>query len=51
MLSPKRVPASEFVNGVASVDVVYDKAESFAVSASMAPKKEERKITVREQKK
>ncbi|MCX5717242.1 MAG: hypothetical protein NTW44_02810 [Nitrospirae bacterium] len=51
MLSPKRVYASEFVNGVASVDVVYDKAESFAVSASMAPKKEERKITVKEQKK
>jgi len=51
VLSPRMVHASEFVNGVASVDVVYDKAESFAVSASMAPKKEERKITVKEQKK
>lgn len=51
MLSPKRVHASEFVNGVASVDAMYDKAESFAVSASVAPGKEERKITVKEQKK
>jgi len=51
MLSPKRVHASEFVNGVASVDAMYDKAESFAVSASVAPRKEERKITVKEQKK
>ena len=51
VLVPKMVHASEFVNGVASVDVVYDKAESFAISASMAPKKEEKKITVKEQKK
>ncbi|MDP2277778.1 MAG: hypothetical protein Q8K51_06105, partial [Nitrospirota bacterium] len=51
VLSPKRVHASEFVNGAASVDVVYDKAESFAVSASMSPEKEERKITVKEEKK
>ncbi|RJQ40641.1 MAG: hypothetical protein C4550_03300 [Nitrospiraceae bacterium] len=50
MLSPKRVHASEFVNGVASVDAMYDKAESFAVSASIAPRKEERKITVKEKK-
>ncbi|MBI3378260.1 MAG: hypothetical protein HY035_07670 [Nitrospirae bacterium] len=51
VLSPKRVHASEFVNGVAAVDAVYDKAESFAISASMSPRKEERKITVKEQKK
>jgi len=51
MLSPKRVHAAEFVNGVAAVDVVYDKAESFTVSASMVPKKEDKKITVREKKK
>jgi len=51
MLVPKMAHASEFVNGIASVDVVYDKAESFAISASMAPKKEEKKITVKEQKK
>lgn len=51
VLVPKMVHASEFVNGVASVDVVYDKAESFAISASMSPKKEEKKITVKEQKK
>lgn len=51
VLTPKMVHASEFVNGVASVNVVYDKAESFAVLASMAPEKEERKITVKEQKK
>lgn len=51
VLVPKMVHASEFVNGAASVDVVYDKAESFSVSASMSPKKEEKKITVKEQKK
>lgn len=51
VLSPRTVHASDFVNGIASVDVVYDKAESFAISASMAPRKEEKKITVREQKK
>ncbi len=49
VLSPKTVHASEFVSGAASVDAVYDKAESFTVSASMAPEKEEKKITVKEQ--
>lgn len=51
ILSPKIVSASEFVDGIASVDVVYDKAESFTVSASMSPKKEEKKITVKEKEK
>ncbi|MBI5204748.1 MAG: hypothetical protein HZA11_07525 [Nitrospirae bacterium] len=49
VLSPKVVPASEFVGGIATLDVVYDRAESFAISASMATKREE-KITVKEQK-
>jgi len=48
VLSPKMVQASEFVNGVASVDVIYDKAESFSISASMAPQKQ---IAVKEKKK
>lgn len=48
-LSPKIVSASEFVDGIATLDVVYDKAESFAISASMATKRDER-ITVKEQK-
>jgi hypothetical protein len=51
VLSPKIVSASEFADGIASVDVVYDKAESFTISASMTTKKEEKKITIKEQKK
>lgn len=50
VLSPKIVSASEFIDGVASVDVVYDKAESFTISALMAAKREEKKITLKEQK-
>lgn len=50
VLSPKTVSASEFIDGVASVDVIYDKAESFTISALMAAKREDKKITLKEQK-
>lgn len=50
ILSPKVVSASEFIDGIASLDVVYDKAESFTISASMATKREEKKIAIKEQK-
>ncbi len=50
ILSPKVVSASEFINGIASVDVTYDKAESFTISASMATKREEKAITLKEHK-
>lgn len=49
VLSPKTLSAAEFIDGIASVDVVYDRAESFAISASMSARKEE-KITVKKQK-
>lgn len=49
-LSPKSVSASEFVDGIASLDVMYDKAESFAVSASMTSKREEKKVSLKEYK-
>ncbi len=46
VLLPKTVSAPEFIDGIASLDVVYDKAESFTISASMAAtKREEKKIT------
>jgi hypothetical protein len=50
VLSPKIISASEFVNGIASIDVLYDKAESFTISASMTTKREEKKIAVKEYK-
>lgn len=33
-LMPNRIPASEFVNGTAVVEVQYNKSESFAITAS-----------------
>ncbi|MBI5197813.1 MAG: hypothetical protein HZA19_04300 [Nitrospirae bacterium] len=36
VLTPARVPASEFVNGTAVVEVHYDKSESFTINASPA---------------
>lgn len=37
-LNPDKVPASEFVNGTAVVEVQYNKSESFAITAAtMAP--------------
>ncbi|HCL80875.1 MAG TPA: hypothetical protein DHW81_01160 [Nitrospiraceae bacterium] len=34
MLVPDKIPASEFINGTAVVEVQYNKSESFAISAS-----------------
>lgn len=36
VLVPDRIPATEFVNGTAVVEVQYNKAESFKIYASMA---------------
>lgn len=36
-LTPEVVAAKEFVDGVATVDAHYDKAESIAISASLSP--------------
>ncbi len=49
-LSPRTVSASEFMGGTATVDVIYDKAESFLISASMSSKVEEKKTVTREHK-
>lgn len=49
-LSPRTVLASEFVDGIAVVDVIYDKAETFLISASMFSKAEEKKPLVQEHK-
>ncbi|GAB4482296.1 MAG: hypothetical protein OHK006_00330 [Thermodesulfovibrionales bacterium] len=48
-LTPSHVSAAEFTNGVAVVEAVYDKAESFQVSASFASDKPRAKMTVREE--
>lgn len=36
VLMPDRIPPSEFVNGTAIVEVQYNKAESFSITASVA---------------
>ncbi len=48
-ISPIKVSPSEFANGVAMVDVVYDKAESFLISAKMAGDRVQGRITLKEQ--
>lgn len=50
VLSPSVIPSSEFVDGVALVDVVYNKAESFDISATMAPVKAAEGIAIKEKK-
>lgn len=40
ILSPSIVPPSSFVNGVAVIDAIYDKAESFSITARVGMKKE-----------
>lgn len=51
-ITPNRVPPSEFVNGVATVEVMYDKAEKFQILATVedeeVPSKE---IKIKEEKK
>lgn len=45
ILSPSIISPSEFVEGIALVEVIYDKAESFAISATVAPVKAAGRIT------
>lgn len=45
VLSPSIISPSEFIEGIALVEVVYDKAESFAISATMAPERAPERIT------
>ncbi|MCS7163383.1 MAG: hypothetical protein NZ845_00065 [Thermodesulfovibrio sp.] len=37
-LTPNRVPPSEFVNGIATVELMYDKAEKFEIFATVEEK-------------
>jgi len=49
-LTPNKIPASEFVNGVATVDVMYDKAEKFEIYATTEAKEiPSKEIKVREE--
>ncbi len=50
VLSPSIISPAEFIDGIALVEVVYDKAESFAISAEMAPAKAAERITIKERK-
>lgn len=43
-ITPNKVPPSEFVNGVATVEVMYDKAEKFEIFATL----EEREVPSKE---
>lgn len=48
-ISPSRVSPSDFLNGVAMVDITYDKAESFLISARMTTDRTTGRVTVKEQ--
>ncbi|MBI5074074.1 MAG: hypothetical protein HZB62_02720 [Nitrospirae bacterium] len=45
-LSPTKVPAPDFANGIAVADVTYDRAESFQISARMASDRSAGRISV-----
>ncbi len=47
---PDIVSPSEFRNGIAMVDVTYDKAESFLISAKMSAKRKPGRVAVKEPK-
>lgn len=47
-LTPSRVSSSDFINGVAVVDTLYDKAESFLISAKMTGDKPAGRIKMRD---
>lgn len=49
VLSPSAIPPSDFSNGVALLEVSYDKAESFLISAAMSADKSPSKITLKDQ--
>lgn len=48
-ISPARILPSDFINGAAMTDIMYDKAESFLISAKMALDKVRGRITMKEQ--
>lgn len=48
-ITPSSLLPSEFINGVAMVDVMYDKAESFLISARMAADRTPGRISIKEQ--
>jgi len=51
-ITPNRVPPSEFVNGVATVEVMYDKAEKFQIFATVEDEKvPSKEIKIKEEKK
>jgi hypothetical protein len=50
VLAPSIISPAEFIDGIALVEVVYDKAESFTISAEMAPAKAAERITIKERK-
>lgn len=51
-LTPNKVPPSEFINGVATVDVMYDKAEKFEILATLEEKEiPSKEIKISEEKK
>lgn len=51
-ITPDRVPPSEFINGVATVEVMYDKAEKFNIFATTEEKEvPSREIKITEEKK
>lgn len=48
-ISPARISPAEFTNGIAMIDVLYDKAESFLISARMSSDKVAGRVQLREQ--
>lgn len=48
-ISPSKISPSDFINGVAVVDILYDKAESFLISAKMEGEKPTARITMKDQ--
>lgn len=47
-INPARITSSDFINGVSIVDVLYDKAESFLISARMMGEKPTGRITTQD---
>ena len=47
-ITPARISFSDFINGVAVLDVLYDKAESFLISARMLGEKPAGRITMKD---
>jgi hypothetical protein len=48
---PALISPSSFISGIAMVDVIYDKAESFLISARMAAERPRGRVTLKEIKK